>query len=575
MQENIENTTGARVSVAEEGSEGSGNYISLGDTLLAQQNGVDVTDDLNEDGFLIKRVGRNIYIKAENVYGVLNGVNYFLEKYYGVEYLTKDYTKYGDVALLLVKNVQNETRVPDFFMREYYARQSMQDAEYAAKLGYESTYKYDATYNGEEVIIGGLHNLPDILPRADYPDFYAEGTSDGSTKYRLDLTNGLTFSHKSIGSYKYSYTCTYDASDTESMISVLIEKVKAAIQAKPNGKYVILGMDDSGFIPDSNKNTDVEKSVGGYTGLYMFVVNTVAEQVHAWMVEQGIDRDIRFVATAYWTTIKYAECDVTLSEYVDIWLPTMFCQYHAITDTTCSDCVSAKATFEGWKAKLTGANSEIWIYNYATNFTHSLFWFNNFSALQTNIAYYKNAGVNRILYQGHPHAYNYYQGNLENYILSRLFWDSSLSVEELVKAYNQSYYADSATVVNTVYDNMNSYGADTLHLSMYNSESTFASAYSLDNLNTNLALIEQEIARVNALTSLSAAEKTVRVNRLLEVEVQLRYMVLVNYETYYGNTDGRTEYATDLCASLKILNIEYIGESRSVASLKETYGVTE
>ena len=562
LNENLSKTLGYTLSVIKEGEGEACNYIALGNTILSQDSSLTSPDDLNDDGFVITRIGKNIFMQGENDYGLINAVNHFAEKYLGVEYLTIDYTKYGDVSRIIVKDIVSETSIPDFSMRDYFANQTMSSTDYAAKLGYESMYKFDATTNNEGVIAGGVHNLDSIIPYDSYPQFYLVEDSNKA----LDLTNGLNSSY------------AYDASNTSSMISVLLEKLKTAVLNDATGRYIILGLPDSGFVPTANNTSAITSKFGGFSGLYIHFCNVVAEQLNAWMVSQSINRDIRVVAVTYWSTSYYDQCSVNTNAYVDICLPSMFCQYHTIetSSSTCSACSEAKATFLGWKSKL-NANSEIWVYNYATNFTHCLFWFNNFNALQTNVAYYKANGVNKILYQGHPHGYNYYQGNLENYIISKLLWDSSLNVDDLVYAYNASYYEDSASVVNTVYDNMNSYDAyllTKLHADMYANEDTISTVYTKTRLETNINLIEDEITRVNALDTLTAEEKEIRVNRLLEVEVQLRYMILINWDSYYTSTDGETDYAIDLINSLELLGIQFVGEATSIGDLKNQYSIS-
>ena len=554
MKENIEAVTGYKLTITEEINEGNAVCISLGNTELYQKSGIQNSSDLNEDGFYVRRIGKTVFINGETEYSLINGVNYFSEKYFGVKHLTIDYTRYGEEKTLCLADVENETVAPDFAQRDYFAYQTMRDSEYGARLGYESLHKQDSLYNGEGIICGSIHGLSKLLPYSKYPQFY--GVSSDGSQNELDLTNGMTNSY------------TFDSSKSDSMIATLITLIKQSILADDTGKYVLLGLQDNDFIASGNDNYLVKWYLGGYAGLYIRFCNIVAEEVYAWMESEGIEREIRFIAVSYWKTWEYRECKITANEHVDIMLCDMFCQYHAITDS----CNSVhKERFQGWKGKLS-ANSELWIYNYATNFTHSLLWFDNFKSLETNIRYYNAQGVNKVLYQAHPHAYNYYQGNLENYILSKLLWDSSLDIDDLVYAYNVDYYGDSASVVNRVYDNLRSIPSDDFYLGLYTNEVSVANAYPLAKLNENIHLLETEIARINTIDTLSETEKQARVLRILELEVQLRYMVLVNWEAY-GVDGDKNAYACDLIYSFDLLGIKYVGEGQSVQTLKDEYCV--
>ena len=55
-------------------------YISIGNTTLLEETGITIdAKELNQDGFIMKTVGRNLYIAGANNRGVLYGVYDFLE----------------------------------------------------------------------------------------------------------------------------------------------------------------------------------------------------------------------------------------------------------------------------------------------------------------------------------------------------------------------------------------------------------------------------------------------------------------------------------------------------------------
>ena len=92
LQSNLKNVLGHTLPISHTANEGNGISVSLGDTEMYQENVGERLSNLNEDGFVIRRVGKNIYINGENEYALINGINYFSEKYLGVKHLTIDCT---------------------------------------------------------------------------------------------------------------------------------------------------------------------------------------------------------------------------------------------------------------------------------------------------------------------------------------------------------------------------------------------------------------------------------------------------------------------------------------------------
>lgn len=220
------------------------------------------------------------------------------------------------------------------------------------------------------------------------------------------------------------------------------------------------------------------------------------------------------------------------------------------------------------------------VYTYATNFSSSLLWFDNFDALAKDIKFYKNYTKNwqtptqKITVQGHPHAYNYYQGNLENYVVSKITFNTALEVDDIVHEYNNAYYKDSASVINGIYDELTGLDLSNLKLALYDSSQDYKAyfrAYSVNAVQRYISALDSEISRVKGLSGLTDTEKAERESRIIELRVQFEFMLHL-YKTKVNSSFDMSSYGKNLLSDMDKLGIYYYGEGRPITELRDLYG---
>lgn len=572
--------TGVTLRVVRENAYNANNrYIALGDTVICKNANLNVDyEQLNLDGYvMVTDASNNLIINGFRNSGILNGAYDFIERFFGVKFMTRDYNYIPTLETVALYET-NIVSVPDFATRDVFANQTMEDKAFAARMKLNSKYGDASLKYGENGInsyyAGDGHTLLyDIVPYsvygASHPDWYYK---DGQ---ELRYTNGLDENDN------------YDSTNTESLIYNVIEVCKGYILANPNATYFMLGQPDNGVWDDSPEAVASKERNGGRSGTLMVFMNTVAAEIEKWIQKENIDSDVLFVTFAYWKTI-----DAPVKEVNGEWVPYndkvkardnvavkiahMTCTYHSLYDTSCSENVQANLRFKQWSA----ITDSIFVWDYITNFSKGFYWFPHYNSIVQNLEFYKECGVIEIMSQGQPHASQYYQQLLDDYLYSHLMWDMDQDVNALIREFNHYYFGEeSAKAVDEFVDLMfyhyGSLGGDALnyHTDLYATKDFFSfDYYPIGFLEKACKIINDEINAVQARTDLNAVEREQLILKLKRVLVHPMYMILDNYDAYYDSM-GKKAYAKEFIDMCGELGIEYYSEGASIGDLKTQFGV--
>ena len=576
----VRQATGADLSISYDTEYNANNkaYISLGRTSLLAAENYDIDyDALNYDGFIMKTEGESLYIDGYRNSGVLNGAYEFLESFVGIKFLTEECTYVPDVDNVPLYAV-DILDSPAFITRDTFAKANMSNKLFAARMRLNSKYGSTPEIYGENgqnaYYASDGHTMEELIPYEQYGTEHPDWFCHNGKEYCY--TNGITENDE------------YDETDTDSLVSTLIEICKEKILAKPNALYFMIGQPDNGLWDTSAEATASSERNGGKSGTLMVFINVIAEQIEKWMQEENIDQDVVFVTFAYWKTIyapvkqdangsyvPYNE-NVKARDNVAIKIAHMTCSYHSLYDTSCSENVTASTHFKQWSA----ITDTILVWDYNTNFTAHFYWYPNFNSIVKNLEFYREYGVVEVMTQGAPHVSNYYQAHLETYLYSKLMWNPDQDVNVLIDEFNYYYFGEESSAVVDNFVKLMLYHYATLdsvdtpyHNELYaNKDFKDFKWYPKGFLEQAYDLINNEITAVQKRENLSNSERVELRLRLESVLLHPAYMILDNYDAYYDPNTKKSfaEKFFDLCGDL---GIEYYGEGLSIASLKTTYGV--
>ncbi len=439
-----------------------------------------------------------------------------------------------------------------------------------------SWYAYDPNYltriearnNAATDIDIDVDNVPNQI--------YTSGTAEDRAALEICWTNGLN----SDLTYTAGST-TASGSVIEKLISICMEMIRDDKNAQAT--YLELGFADyyvecqcdnclkayqkfggESFTYETGSNVLNKKTYttywGGFGGTVANTVNEIAKAVKAQMVAEGINREIKFVTLGYQRAIN-APVDASgnalldLDEDVIVRMCYRNCASHAINDTSCSYNTQKLADVENWRK----VANEIAIWDYTVNFKDYLYYIPNLDAMKANYEYYKSIGVTQVMTQGAPGEWNFYDNVLHQYVASKLMWDTSLEVADIVADFDRMYFGDYASYASAYRSTMNAmYKTNDIHAN------TWGALDFADSSKFNAQTLKDAITALQAgIDAANKAGHTDYAKRLTSIIVTPQYMLLDM------NLISGTEYDTML-ASFKT-NVELLGMTHYAEGTTTTF----
>lgn len=436
------------VTFAETGSK----YISLGDTDAFAASGISVDKSaLGRDGLRIVSRGDSIYIVGGSDRGVLYGVYDFLKLNFGYEVYYKDcYTLDTGVKNVKFRNY-NVTDVPDVAYRSragilFNSTQENDDVMFA--------YRMRALDSLEEMLLpiyskmgdstsasNKTHNSSYYIPSSEYPDdpeFFA-------------------------GNGQLCYTARGNSEKLEKMIDICAQKIEQSLRwyTKENYPYMNtahLGIEDN--IPtcgcDSCLAVKRAHNNADSAAVLMFV-NRVGEKVMEWMnkPENAAYKrdDFTFTFFAYQSTLNppfsvgpdgtvNASGDLKSPDGVKVKAFTAFSSLDYAHTTDYPANAAPLALVSDW-AKFT---TDGWAWTYGCFFNDYFCFFDMYSFYEDFYKILYKNGYQFTYAQFHSEQRGADSGffTLANYLTSKMAWDSSLTMNDLIDDYFAAMYLDAA-----------------------------------------------------------------------------------------------------------------------------------
>ena len=419
-------------------------YISLGNTTYAKNAGVETTKELTNYGYVIKTVGKNVYIKANTDVGVTFGVYEFLEIYFNFDCFTNDcYTidRQSD-AKLFNFDVRD---VPDIKGNE------QQNGLYQIDDGLR---RLRHVSRGEiRIDIGAgktnFHSTLTVLsPSTYYPEhpkwFYnAEKDADAEAQ-RGQLC----------------YTAHGDAEEYEAMAQTLTDKCIEGLKLSNSSLERIIA-----FMQMDNQTwcncaacTEVNRQYGTDCAVQIKFINDVVKRIDDWMKsEEGEQyaKDYTIMYFAYYKTVnapvkkvngEWVPIDETVipAEHTMVYLAPI--EYDAQCDIDSECNVTSMENFERWKALIKNSKAEIGMWTYYRNYNDHYLPFDSFTVIQNWYKYIATLNVCAHYEEGELNKSGKTPNwsALRSYLSSKLGWNVNLSAEELTKKFFKYYYGDAS-----------------------------------------------------------------------------------------------------------------------------------
>ena len=549
--------------------------ISVGQTKLFDEAGLELGIEYGSDGFFIGTRGNTIFLCGTRDRGTLYSVYDFLEDYVGVRFLTADYThlpRKSDVSI----PEGDRKEVPDIPLRCYWSPRIQDDALFSARMRMVSMYaeeKAEYGYGLTKDFVGGSHNLEYLVPFSEYGEEHPEFFWTYWMGHDICLSVGL------------DEQGNQENPDAISPVTIAAESLKQQIRDNPEARFfAICQMDSPTGCPCETCSARSTLALGGRSGILVRFVNAVNRIIQEWIpTEYESGREVSLVTFAYEYT-KYAPLDakgkpaVVPDEEVVIWMAPSDANYaFSFRDERQSEV--HMTMIDGWRK--TTDNFFFWDYN--LNYMEYLFYFPGVSTFQDNYSFYRDIGAKYVFSQAgarttDPENWN---TDLKTYLASKLMWDADLDAQSLIDEFNALYYGEYAEEVSEVIrlfeENFAAQAADPekhLYIMINGAGVTMdATLYPCTVLERATELIEGALNDLKN-SDRTDAEKATLQKHLLKVLVMPQRMLLRNYDNYYlGDALGKIKLGRSFVKNCELLGLDYLGDAApSVNELKEQFG---
>lgn len=542
----IKGASGAELSIVNESENmEEGKYIYVGATNAADASEIKPSyDEVKYNGFVIKQKDDDVYLRGYSDIGTRNAVYEFL--YYAFDY---EFYASDEIRLTETRNAKmlayDLTAQPDFDWRE---------GNYG-EIIYNPTISHRMRFNEtEEIFVTGhlTHNSMTIIDptvydwKSDkYKDWYSEAIWTGVASGEGERPAQLCYSNEEM---RAEYTKN------------LIELIKNS--SAPN---MLMGMEDNYDWCTCEKCSANKEKYGTDSATIIQFVNKVQEDVDAWFAENRPGEEpTHLVIFAYYATVnppatynkntnEWEPIDesVVLNEHSGIMFAPIKAEYDIpFTDAEVSDVSKPYGQILGWAS----LSKNLYAWTYSLLPQSGLLFFDTIEVMQQNYQLLLDNGTTMLLDQTDMYQKNINTGfsRLKAYVMSKLQWDNSLNMNELIDDFFDNYFAESSDTMQSLFNQEREWlthvYAD-LGAGGYISDNLVDSTYwTYNQLQTYLELIEQAYEDIEPLRESDPERYATLYDRILLESMQFRYLMLSIYYTEYTEAellDARKEFKYD------------------------------
>lgn len=418
-------STGIEFVIVKESSAKKDKMLSVGQTKAFKSSGIKAdVSELGSSGYVVKTVGKSVYMSGAEDLGTIFSVYKFLEKQIGYTYYSYDCIKYDNITSAKLKGF-DVIDVPDFEQRYISTRNVWDYKDRTLRLRLQMPYIDSLSSLG--------HNAQYIINYSTYgqehPDWFVSATA-----------------------------LCYSAG--ESLENEVANHFIEVLQDTPyeSGKNIFLfGQSDSAEFCTCKKCSDAVKKYGSITATMIMFMNKVSDKVQAWIDENQQGRKVYFAFYAYqWSqqppvqydkstgTYTYSQ-DVVMRDNVGVKFAPVYRNYYLPIESLEEE----KICIDSW-AQIT---KNIHSYDYYQNYSYAMYLFNNFDSQVADYKYYKKLGVKYVFSQDFTWVDGWQTFSAyKNYITSNLMWNSEVNTRELTVDFFNNYYGTGAPYVLKYFD---------------------------------------------------------------------------------------------------------------------------
>lgn len=525
-----------------DGTATEGKYISIGRTKLLESTSLTVDKaEVENDGYVIRTIGDNVFICGGGDKGSLYGTYEFLTQTLGFEAFGADsYSLNKGVSNLKLKDYNVKER-PDFAKRVEGYKFVRDDKTYLNRMRQQSYVEDTWIFvNGSE-----MHNSLKYLPDSEYgekhPDWY------------------------SAGAIQLCYTAHGNAEEYESMVLEAADVMIKHLIANPDKDVITFTQSDDPTWCTCDACKAENLKYGTDSAVVVKFCNSLNKKVREWMAsEEGkpYARDLSILFFAYNTTVpapvtktengyKPVDDSVVCDDGVYVFYAPLAMDYTSSINDPIND--EFRENLVAWSA----VSKKIFTWFYSTNFKYNyLIPYDNFATMQELYKFAKTVNVEMLYDQGQAGQAGGATGFhvFKEYLTAKLEWNVSLDVNELTDRFFRNYYGEAAESMRKMYDEIRVRTAIAKAEGLYGNvrESIYQEMNTIEIWPQSLLTRWNEYID-DALTAIESLKGTTEYNALHKHIVQERifvnYMLIEKYNAQYSEQavdEMKAEFISDV-----------------------------
>lgn len=534
----------------------SAKYISLGDTKTAEAAGVALTEEVGFSGYQIKSKGECVFVLGETDSGVLFGAYELLYDLVNFRAYSSDEYAYDEKTEIAFSEY-DVTDIPDFNYRVTAYGLSTNDAYLARRLRYNQSDDVWIPVDGAT-----WHNTFKYLPPETYKTEHPKWYSGDGTQLCF-LAHG-------------------DEAEAEELYQTLLAKLISCLEEYPDRQNITITQEDKRTWCDCAACKENLQKYGTDAATVVQFCNRIAEDVEKYFAEKNSSRQVNICFRLPYDDERARDQKRGRQLFSRGRFRGVPRQRVRVLRADRRRLLAfllrnGKRLFRGNDGRVRALSDKLYLWLYSTNFHYYLYPFNSFNSMQGNYWFALNRGGSYMFDQGQWNNSNSTGwGRLKVWLNSKLQWDSSLNMNELIDEFFGNYYKQAAEPMRELFDLYRMqcvYIEETLNTTggiyLNNVKSEF---WPQSTLNALLGKIDEAYAAIEPLKESDGELYASLRDRICLESLAYRYLYI---ELYSGRmTSGEAlEEKNSFKEDCTALNVTKVKEGGDISELWASWGI--
>ena len=388
----------------------------------------------DDESFTYKTVGSDLLIWGGSQRGTMYGVFTFLEREFGIHWLTPSCTvvpKYRGWKLPRLNHSEKPFigyRYSNYFVAN--------NAKWSAHT--RENMKWGPTINdyGNIEAYWGAHTMGEFVTTREF---------FGSHPEYFCLRDGKRYGG-------YGQLCL----SNPEVLEICKERLMQFMRRNPNYRIYSLSQNDNFLFCQCDKCKAIEDQYGGHSGIIVWFVNQVADAVKQEFPD-------KFVGTFAYQYSRQPPTNIKPRENVVIRLCSIECCFAHPLDAGCPQNEKFMSDLKGW-AELA---PHLFIWDYIVDYAQYIAPWPNFQVLGPNIKVFGDNKAIGIFEEAQYQSAGAEFDEMKAWTVNQLLWNPNQDVDSLVSIFVKGYYGKAAPYIKEYYDLCQSLVKPDIHYGIY------------------------------------------------------------------------------------------------------------